>query len=152
VDDQSVRAVDRLRQVVNVVTLATPLGLLLAAVGRAQLRRGPHGTIVAAGYGWSFPAPRAPAVTIGDVILLRLDDQALSRRPMLLSHEARHSVQWACLVGVVGFPLLYGLASLWSWLRCRDLAVHNVFEVRAGLADGGYVAPRPASRPDADHD
>lgn len=142
------RAVDRVRQVVNVVTLATPLGLLLAAVGRARLRRGPNGTIIAAGYGWSFPAPRASAVTIGDVILLRLDDEGLAHRPRLLAHEARHSVQWACLAGVAGFPLLYGLASLWSWLRCRDLAVRNVFEVRAGLVDGGYVAP-PPRRPDA---
>jgi hypothetical protein len=150
VDQQPVRSLDHLRRVVNVVTLATPLGLLLAAVGRAQLRRGPNGTIVAAGYGWRFPAPHASAVTIGDVILLRLDDEALARRPGLLSHEARHSVQWACLAGVAGFPLLYGLASLWSWLRCRDLAMHNLFEVRAGLVDGGYVAPRPVPRPDID--
>jgi hypothetical protein len=149
VDEQRVHAVDRLRQVVNVVTLATPLGLLLAAVGRAMLQRGPHGTIVAAGYAWRFPAPHASAVTIGDVILLRLDDEALARRPGLLAHEARHSVQWACLIGVAGFPLLYGVASLWSWLRCRDMAVHNIFEVRAGLADGGYVVPGPARPPDA---
>jgi len=133
-----VRAVDHLRRVVNVITLATPLGLLLALVGRARLRPGPHGTIVAAGYAWRFPAPRAPALTIGDVILLRLPDEALARRPRLLLHEARHSAQWACLVGVVGFPAFYGLASLWSWLACRDAAVRNVFEVRAGLLDGGY--------------
>jgi hypothetical protein len=143
-DEQRLRAVDRLRQVVNVVTLATPLGLLLAAGGRAQLRRGPHGTIVAAHYRWRFPAPHAPALTIGDVILLRLDDEALARRPALLAHEARHSVQWACLVGVAGFPLTYGLASLWSWVCCRNMAVRNIFEVRAGLADGGYVVPQPA--------
>ena len=148
-EQQPVRVVDRLRQLVNVITLATPVGLLLAAIGRATLRRGPHGTIVAVGYAWSFPAPHASAVTIGDVILLRLDDEGLARRPGLLRHEARHSVQWACLIGIVGFPLLYGLASLWSWLRCRDMAVRNVFEVRAGLVDGGYVAPGPARRPDA---
>lgn len=148
--DQRVRAVDRLRQVVNVVTLATPLGLLLAAVGRAHLRSGPHGTIVAAGYRWGFPAPHAPALTIGDVILLRLDDDALARRPRLLVHESRHSTQWACLLGVVLFPLLYGLASLWSWVRCRDMALRNVFEVRAGLVDGGYLAPGPPRPPARD--
>ena len=137
-DGDQVRGVDHLRRVVNVITLATPLGLLLAAVGRARLRPGPHGTIVAAGYAWGFPAPHAPALTIGDVILLRLPDEALARRPRLLLHEARHSAQWACLVGVVGFPALYGVASLWSWLACRDAAVRNVFEVRAGLLDGGY--------------
>jgi len=77
VDGDRVRTVDHLRQVVNVLTLATPLGLLLAGLGRARLRPGPHGTIVAAGYAWSFPAPRAPALTIGDVILLRLTDEQL---------------------------------------------------------------------------
>jgi hypothetical protein len=140
VDVEGLRRADRLRQVVNMVTLATPLGLALAALGGAQLRPGPHGTRVAAGYSWRFPAPRASAVTIGDVILLRLDDEALARRPRLLAHEARHSVQWASSLGVVGFPLLYGAASLWSWLRCHDMALRNVFEVRAGLVDGGYVA------------
>jgi hypothetical protein len=146
VDGDGVRAVDHLRQVVNVITLATPLGLLLAAVGRARLRPGPHGTIVAADYAWSFPAPHAPALTIGDVILLRLPDDELARRPRLLLHEARHSVQWACLVGVVGFPALYGLASLWSWLACRNAAVRNIFEVRAGLVDGGYPEAAAFSR------
>lgn len=150
-DGERVRAVDHLRRVVNVITLATPLGLLLARVGRAHLRAGPHGTIVAAGYAWSFPAPHASALTIGDVILLRLSDDELAGRPRLLLHEARHSVQWACLVGVVGFPALYGLASLWSWLACRNAAVRNVFEVRAGLSDGGYpdaatVSPRSRRR------
>jgi len=28
------------------------------------------------------------------------------------------------------------------WLRCRDASSYNVFEIRAGLADGGY-ADRP---------
>jgi hypothetical protein len=144
VDDGRVRALDRLRQAVNAITLATPLGLLLARAGHARLRPGPQGTRVAVGYRASFPAPRAPSVTIGDVILLRLDDAQLAERPGLLAHECRHSVQWASLLGVVGFPLAYGLASLWSWVRCRDLALRNVFEVRAGLQDGGYVAPGPA--------
>jgi hypothetical protein len=143
VQDDRVRAIDRLRQAVNLVTLATPLGLVLALLGRARLRRGPRGTIVAASYASRFPAPHASAVTIGDVVLLRLDDETLARRPRLLVHEARHSTQWACLLGVVGFPLAYGLAAGWSWLRCRNMALQNVFEVRAGLVDGGYLAPGP---------
>lgn len=141
------RRVDRLRQAVNAVTLATPLGLLLARLGHAHLRPGPRGTMVAAGYRSRFPAPRAPAVTIGDVILLRLDDEQLARRPRLLVHECRHSVQWASLLGVVGFPLAYALASFWSWLHCRDMALRNSFEVRAGLEDGGYQAPGPTAQP-----
>jgi hypothetical protein len=140
------RVRDQLRRAANVLTLATPLGLLLARLGHARLRPGPRGTWVAAGYRARFPAPNAPAVTIGDVILLRLDDDQLCQRPALLRHEARHAVQWACWLGVVGFPLVYALAALWSLARVGDPARGNVFERRAGLDDGGY---RPRAAPDA---
>jgi hypothetical protein len=139
------RGRDWVRRVANVLTLATPAGLLLAVVGRARLRAGPHGTIVAAGYRSRFPAPRAPAITIGDVILLRLDDAALAARPQLLVHEARHSAQWACLLGLVGFPLAYGLATLWSLATVGDTALGNVFERRADLVAGGYLPPTAGS-------
>jgi hypothetical protein len=135
------RTRDRVRRVVNIVTLATPVGLLLARSGHAHLVAGPNGTWVAMGYRARFPAPRAPAVTIGDVVLLRLDDERLARRPTLLTHESRHSVQWACWLGMIGFPIAYGAASLVSWWRVRDFALANTFEVRAGLVDGGYLRP-----------
>jgi hypothetical protein len=140
---------DWVRRAANWVNLSTPAGLLLAVLGHAHLRPGPHGTLVAAGYRARFPAPRAPAITIGDVILLRLDDDRLARRPQLLGHEARHSVQWACLIGLAGFPLAYGLATLWSLATVGDTAVGNVFERRAGLAAGGYLAATAGSRPRA---
>ena len=138
---------DVLRRLVNHLTLATPLGLALAAAGRARLRPGPHGTVLALGYRSRLLAPRAPALTIGDVVLLRMDADELARRPGLLAHEVRHARQWAALLGVVGFPLAYGLASAWSWLRVGDAATGNVFEVRAGLADGGYCSPGGQSLP-----
>jgi hypothetical protein len=128
----------RLRQVVNVVNLSTPLGLALALAGRGTLRRGPDGLLLA--HAVRLPA-RAPAFTVGNVVLLRLDDAALARRPRLLVHEARHATQYACCVGPLMLPL-YGLAAAWSWLRCRDPSSYNVFEVRAGLADGGYADHR----------
>lgn len=134
----------RLRQIANLINLATPLGLLLALTGRARLARGPHGVIVAHGYRSPFPAPRAGAVTVGDVVLLRLDGDGLARLPRLLDHEARHSVQWACFLGPVGFLPAYLLASAWSWWRSGDFAVRNPFEMRAGLVDGGYVRPSRA--------
>jgi hypothetical protein len=131
----------RRRRAVNRVTLATPLGLLLARWGRAELHHGPYGLRLATGYRAPFPAPRAPAVTVGDVVLLRMPlGQALARR-RLLAHEARHAVQWARCGGPLVFLPAYGLAAAWSWLRHRDAAVGNWFEVRAGLADGGYRAP-----------
>ena len=70
-----------------------------------------------------------------------MDADQLARRPGLLAHELRHTRQWAALLGVVGFPLAYGLASAWSWLRVRDAATANPFEVWAGLVDGGYLTP-----------
>jgi hypothetical protein len=111
------------RQVVNAVTLATPLGLALARMGRATVVRGPDGLLLALGYRAVVPAPRAPAVTVGDVVLLRMGSEELAGRPELLVHEGRHAVQWACWLGPVGFLPAYLLASLWSWLRCRDFAL-----------------------------
>ena len=139
----AVRASMRLRQVVNAVNLSTLLGLLVAAVGRAQIQSGPDGLLLARGY--RLRVPDAPAFTIGNVVLLRLTDEQLARRPLLLKHEGRHSTQYAICIGPVMLPL-YFLAAGWSWLRCRDFAWHNAFERLAGLADGGYVDPRPAGR------
>ena len=135
------RAPLRLRQVINVINLSTPLGLLAASLGRARIERGPDGLLVARGY--RLRIPRAPAFTLGNVVLLRLTDEQLERRPQLLVHEGRHATQYAMCIGPVMLPL-YLLAAGWSWLRCRDFAWHNVFERRAGLADGGYVEPRHA--------
>jgi hypothetical protein len=128
----------RVRQVVNVVNLSTPLGLLVAVAGRARVRRGPDGLLLASGFRIQV---RAPAFTLGNVVLVRGDDAVLAARPRLLVHEARHATQYACCLGTVMLPL-YGLAALWSWLRCRDPASYNVFEVRAGLEDGGYPPAR----------
>src|SRR5690348_3844181 len=69
---------DRLRRVVNLVTLGTPLGLLLARTGGARVRQGPGGLLLALGYRSPVPAPRAPAVTVGDVVLLRMDADELA--------------------------------------------------------------------------
>jgi hypothetical protein len=99
--------------------------------------------LLARGYRLAVPAPRAPAVTVGEVVLLRMDDAAIAARPRVLEHEARHAVQWACWLGPVGFLPAYLAASAWSWVRCRDFALRNPFEVRAGLEDGGYVSGPP---------
>ena len=138
---------DRLRRVVNVVTLGTPLGLLLARTGSAKVVRGPRGLLLALNYRSPVPAPRAPAVTVGDVVLLRMDADQLARRPSLLVHEGRHAVQWACWLGPLPFIPAYLLASAWSWVRCRDFALRNPFEVRAGLVAGGYVQPEAPRDP-----
>jgi hypothetical protein len=128
----------RVRRAVNWVNLATPLGLAVARLGRARISRGPYGLLIATGYRWRVPPVRGRAIAIGDVILLGLDENALARQPNLLAHEARHSAQYACWLGPIGFLPAYALASLWSWLRTGNPALANYFEVKAGLEDGGY--------------
>lgn len=130
----------RVRQVLNLVNLSTPLGLALAWAGRSRLQRAPDGLLLARGY--RLPVPARPAFTVGNVVLLRIDDAGLARRPRLLVHEARHATQWAWCLGLPMLPL-YLIAAGWSWLRTRDAAAANVFERLAGLADGGY---RPGER------
>ena len=127
----------RLRQVANWVNLGTPLGLAIAVLGRADLRRGPYGLILAVDF--RHRPVRGRAMTIGDVILIGMDDERLAERPHLLVHEARHSGQYARWLGPVLFFPAYGLASAWSWLLTGNPALRNGFEVAADLEQGGYV-------------
>jgi hypothetical protein len=131
----AVTPAQRLRQVVNLINLSTPLGLAIARAARAQLVRGPDGLLI--GFGYGLALPRNSAFTVGNVVLLRGDEAVLRRRPTLLAHEARHASQYAVCIGPVMWPL-YGLAAGWSWVRTGDWASRNVFERRAGLSDGGY--------------
>lgn len=66
-------------------------------------------------------------ITVGQVVLTSRDDL----EPLLLEHESRHGDQWA-LLGLLTPPLYYLSDVL------QGGAEHNVFEVSAGLSDGGY--------------
>jgi hypothetical protein len=131
----AVTPAQRIRQVVNLINLSTPIGLLIARVARARLAAGPDGLLLAYGYGLTLPSNSA--FTVGNVVLLRGDESVLERRPTLLAHEARHASQYAVCIGPVMWPL-YALAAGWSWVCTGDPASRNIFERRAGLADGGY--------------
>jgi len=89
--------------------------------------------------------PPAPAFCLGNVIVTRLD--GLDPTSVLFRHEARHATQYACCGGVVMVPL-YLVAAAVSWALTGDTGCRNVFERRAGLADGGYTDKplRPALR------
>jgi len=137
-----VRPAYRARQVANALNTSTLLGLLTAKLGRARLTRGPGGLVLA--YGYRLRVPPAPAFTIGNVVVLRGGPEVLERRPTLLVHEARHSSQYALLLGPL-MLLPYVLAAAWSWMRTGDPASRNVFERAAGLSDGGY-RERPLRR------
>ena len=133
----------RVRALVNAVNGSTLLGLGIATVGRAHPTRGPRGLILSTGYAFEFP--RAGAFTVGNVVLTRHDAAWLAQRDRVLLHEERHSWQYA----VLGLPMLplYAAAAGWSYLRGGDLSTYNVFEVRAGLEDGGYPMVSRRQRP-----
>lgn len=125
------------RAVVNVVNLATPLGVLIGLAGRATFCRGPRGLILATAH--RLPYPPNAAFTVGNVIVTRYSREQLIGRPRLLAHEERHAWQYVCCLGLP-MIVLYFAACGWSWLRVRDVASRNLFERLAGLVDGGYVA------------
>ena len=80
----------------------------------------------------------APAFCVGNVIVARSDHATLATMPLLVAHEARHATQYACCAGLPMLPL-YFLAAAVSWGLTGDFGARNVFERRAGLADGGYT-------------
>jgi hypothetical protein len=125
----------RVRLAVNAANGSTLIGLLVAAAGRARVAGGTDGLLVAERY--RLPVPAAPAFCVGNVIVTRLDRDALARADRLLAHEARHATQFACCAGPVMLPLYFAAAGL-SWALTGDFGSRNVFERRAGLADGGY--------------
>ncbi|MUN63574.1 DUF4157 domain-containing protein [Kocuria sediminis] len=132
----------RQRAAWNLANLSTPLGLLVAALTGTRVVRGPEGLLL--GFGYRPRLPRAGAFTVGNVVLFRAGPDDVAARPRLLAHESRHASQYALCLGLPFLPL-YAAAAGWSVLRCGHPAPHNPFEVRAGLADGGYRA-RPRRR------
>jgi hypothetical protein len=121
-----------LRAWVNLANGSTLAGLGVAALGGARVTRGPDRLFVGTGY--RLPVPPAPAFCLGNVVITRLDGLT----PELLRHEARHATQYACCGGVLMVPL-YLMAAAASWMLTGDTGAKNVFERRAGLADGGYT-------------
>jgi hypothetical protein len=126
----------RVRLVINLVNGSTLAGVLVAATGRARLARGCDGLLIADRY--RLPLPPAPAFCLGNVILTRADRDAFVAAEALLAHEARHATQFACCAGLVMLPLYFAAAGV-SWVLTGDFGSRNVFERRAGLADGGYA-------------
>ena len=127
---------DLVRWMANFVNLSTPLGLVVAVLGRAEVRPGPGGLLLAERYRLRFPV--AGAFTVGNVVLTTGDFQNLLRgNPRLLRHEGRHAWQYAACAGVPFLPL-YAAAALVSWALSGDTAAYNAFERDAGLTSGGY--------------
>jgi hypothetical protein len=124
----------RARQLVNLANGSTLAGLGVAVLGRARVARSGDGLFIGTGY--RLPVPPAPAFCLGNVIVTRLD--GLDPGSALFRHEARHATQYAWCGGVLMVPL-YLAATAVSWALTGDFGARNVFERRAGLADGGYT-------------
>ncbi len=137
------RAGLRARQVINLVNGSTLAGLGVAALGGARVTRSADGLLLGTGY--RLAVPPAPAFCLGNVIVTRLD--GLTPDSALFRHEARHATQYAWCGGVVMVPLYLAAAGV-SWALTGDFGARNVFERRAGLADGGYAGKpvRPGIR------
>jgi hypothetical protein len=122
------------RQAVNLANGSTLAGLGVAALGCAAVSRTADGLFTGTGY--RLPVPPAPTFCLGNVIMTRGD--GIDPGSPLFRHEARHATQFACCGGVVMIPLYLAAAGV-SWALTGDFGARNVFERRAGLADGGYT-------------
>jgi hypothetical protein len=129
------------RAVVTAVNGTTGAGLLVALAGGARIRRGRHGLLIAEG--WRRRHPPASCFTVGSVIITRRSAEWLlnAERAALFGHESRHAGQYAWL-GPLFWPA-YWLACGWSHAATGSWGARNLFERRAGLADGGYPADLP---------
>lgn len=128
----------QLRRAGNLINLSTPLGLLVARLGRARISPGPRGLLLADGYRIGFPV--ANAFTVGNVLIHR--STWTDAPPPLLDHEEAHSWQWLYCLGLP-FLLAYSICMGWSMLRTGNRATGNFFERQAGLESGGYVKHVP---------
>jgi hypothetical protein len=122
------------RQVVNLVNGSTLAGLGVAALGGAPIASSVDGLFLGTVY--RLPVPPAPAFCLGNVIVTRRE--SIDSGSRLFRHEARHATQFAWCGGVVMIPLYLTAAGV-SWVLTGDFGARNVFERRAGLADGGYA-------------
>lgn len=136
-DDKRASAAQWFRFGWNLINLSTVLGLIVALVGRATLRRGPRGLVFAENYRFDFP--KAGAFTVGAFVVTKYTMAALEDwHPGTLDHEEVHAWQWAYTLGLPYLPV-YLLFCGWSWLRTGDPASGNPYERQAGLARGGYT-------------
>jgi len=124
----------RVREAVNLVNGSTLAGLGVAFAGGARVARGPDRLFIGTGY--RLAVPPAPAFCLGNVILTRGD--GIDVGSPVFAHEARHATQFACCGGVAMVPMYLAAAGV-SWVLTGDFGARNVFERRAGLADGGYT-------------
>jgi hypothetical protein len=132
------------RHVLNTFNLSTFLGLLIAKIiGGTTIQLDNN---IYINYGRKGKYLKAKAVCIGDVLLVKQlkgcklceagNPHDLSNE--LLRHELKHSEQFAKFGGLV-FLALYLFASIKSFIIYKNVWQGNIYEIQAGLEDGGYI-------------
>lgn len=127
-----------IRHLFNTLTGITLFGLIVGVLSRGKPVWDPRfGLIVF--MQCQIPWPKSAAMTFGDVVVVRHKGwRELADVPFpLMKHEAEHAWQYVFTLGLPYFPL-YWSACLYSYARSRNYWQHNLFEIKAGLQNGGY--------------
>ena len=135
---------NRKRHILNNLNLSTFLGLLISKIIGGTTIQSENGIYI--NYGRKGKYNKAWAITIGDVILAKQDKncrQCKQPNPhnlssAILRQELIHSEQFAKFGGVI-FLALYSFASIKSFIIYRNHWQGNIYEIQAGLSDGGYI-------------
>jgi hypothetical protein len=127
-----------------VTTLGIVLALPLARLHAVDREGIFHFVVRARGpLGWYVRRFRIAAFTLGAVVTYA--DPEGPRQPRLVRHEREHVVQ-TFVFGPLFLPV-YGLASLWQWVRGGHAYRDNVFEVRARMAEASVKQELRLVRP-----
>jgi hypothetical protein len=135
---------NRKRHILNNLNLSTFLGLLISKIiGGTTIQLD---NLIYINYGRKGKYKKAWAITIGDVVLAKQDrncKECKSGTPhdladRILRHELKHSEQFAKFGGII-FLALYLFASIKSFIIYRNIWQGNIYEIQAGLEDGGYI-------------
>jgi len=130
-----------LRHLINAISGISLFGVILGLISRGKPAID-HSRGLIIFLNCTIPWRWASAVTFGDVVLVLSPPirwaSVAEMPPKLLDHEEKHAIQYTYTLGLPYFPL-YWLACGYSWLKAGDHWSFNVFEVKAGLADGGYI-------------
>ena len=122
----------------NFVNLSTPVGLAVARIGSATIRRGPARPVPGRGLPLQIPYRGRIHDRQCDHHERHVGCDVADKYPHLIQHEEGHTWQYLYCLGLP-YYIPYVVFMGWSVLRTGDRAARNFFERQAGLAIGGYV-------------